>query len=411
MNIIITGNIGCGKSTVVNELRKHFPNHTVHSFDEMVHALYDNDDFCQFLMDNFGTIVRAQVSDRVFKDPDLKEALEQFSLGILNQEVAKVLNTRNAILEWPLYYEMRGNHRYSFHAKSIAISCSDETQLARIKARDDFSDEKIAAIRASQYSTDLKVAMSDYRFVNEDGNLVNDIKHLAMKLKVVLLEERALKFFNSPLVWPSIKTHYTEEHRHYHTLEHLAAMFDKFDEVKDQIPHAWEVELAIWFHDYIYDTDEGYQNNEINSVRHMMHVLAGMTTTWPVEDRNGETIPATQASNYAKVILAAEFILSTKGHKVKAPSVMVDATKRLSNEYMLDIDLSILGASQTACDVFDDNIRKEFSQYPDDQFAKSRVQAMREFKDRQRIFYTDHFHEQYNSNARVNLKNIIKKWS
>ena len=47
---------------------------------------------------------------------------------------------------------------------------------------------------------------------------------------------------------------YSEPHRRYHTLQHLAECFAAFDEIADLAQHPADVELALWFHDAIYDT-------------------------------------------------------------------------------------------------------------------------------------------------------------
>ena len=48
---------------------------------------------------------------------------------------------------------------------------------------------------------------------------------------------------------------YSEPHRRYHTLQHLAECFAAFDEIADLAEHPPDVELALWFHDAIYDTE------------------------------------------------------------------------------------------------------------------------------------------------------------
>lgn len=407
MNIIITGNIGCGKSTISRELIKHFPKHKLYSVDAMVHEMYDDPAFKQYLQNTFGTVIRSQVSDIVFADPEKRKSLEDRSMLYLTVNISTALNRDGpAILEFPLYFEM-GRH-YS-QGPVVAVTCSDAVQMERVKARDNFSEEKIQSIKANQFSTDLKAAMSDYVIANDGGDITASVRDLAIKLKTEMLEERAIEFFHSKDIWNAIHAAYTESHRHYHTLEHLVNMFDLFDEHITNIPHPWAVEMAIWFHDFVYDTNQPqYASNEANSVKAMLAMLNPKIPGWPNHDLSNDN---RWLENRETLMLAAEFIMSTKGHKIKAAGIMADDAKRLSNEYFLDIDLSILGASKSICDAFDNNIRKEFAQYPDDQFAKGRAQAMYDFKQRARVFYTDEFHQKHNDYARKNLKTIISKWS
>ncbi|HKH20109.1 MAG TPA: hypothetical protein VKB53_04265 [Gammaproteobacteria bacterium] len=45
----------------------------------------------------------------------------------------------------------------------------------------------------------------------------------------------------------------SEPHRKYHTMQHLNECFDKLQEIRAAAVHPDEIELALWFHDAIYD--------------------------------------------------------------------------------------------------------------------------------------------------------------
>merc|ERR1712216_200200 len=51
--------------------------------------------------------------------------------------------------------------------------------------------------------------------------------------------------------------------RHHHTLNKLQFMLEVMDEIKDELERPDMVELAIWFHDIVYDTksERGYSEN------------------------------------------------------------------------------------------------------------------------------------------------------
>jgi len=44
-----------------------------------------------------------------------------------------------------------------------------------------------------------------------------------------------------------------EPQRHYHTLQHLEECLALFDTLRHTAQHPHEIELALWFHDAVYD--------------------------------------------------------------------------------------------------------------------------------------------------------------
>lgn len=80
-------------------------------------------------------------------------------------------------------------------------------------------------------------------------------------------------------------TAWNEPQRKYHTLQHLHGCLSIFEEFQHLAEHPHEVELAIWFHDAVYDIKG--KNNEQKSGQglHLMKqasvksVLRGFTTS------------------------------------------------------------------------------------------------------------------------------------
>src|SRR5438093_1443358 len=47
---------------------------------------------------------------------------------------------------------------------------------------------------------------------------------------------------------------YAEPHRHYHTQQHLSECLESASALRALATHPAEVDVALWFHDAIYDT-------------------------------------------------------------------------------------------------------------------------------------------------------------
>ena len=55
-----------------------------------------------------------------------------------------------------------------------------------------------------------------------------------------------------------------EPHRHYHTSDHISACLYAFDQVRELATRPTEIEIALWFHDSVYDTHR-HDNEEKSS--------------------------------------------------------------------------------------------------------------------------------------------------
>lgn len=173
---------------------------------------------------------------------------------------------------------------------------------------------------------------------------------------------------------------WSESHRRYHTLEHLTECLALFDEVLPLAHAPALVELAIWFHDAVYVP--GAENNELRSAYLAERALAAAGCS-------RET-----AGDVRRLILATRL----KGR----PETPDEAL-------LLDIDLSIFGATPARFDRYDDGIRAEYGHIPGPAYANARRQILRAFQDRHRIYHTEHFQEILERNARVNLTRALKR--
>ena len=186
-------------------------------------------------------------------------------------------------------------------------------------------------------------------------------------------------------VWPDLigvlKSHYGEAHRAYHTWDHITALLDHFERLEWHDPKS--VEAALFWHDVIYEPLSS--TNEADSAAMMRKVMFGRADA-TLLDR------------------AEAIVLATAKHQVPAGA---DSALEQDCALFLDMDLSILGAPWEEFDRYDRAIRQEFIAIPDQVFLPRRRAIMAGFLERERLFLTDTFHQNYDATARANLARLV----
>jgi predicted metal-dependent HD superfamily phosphohydrolase len=168
---------------------------------------------------------------------------------------------------------------------------------------------------------------------------------------------------------------WSEPQRHYHNLEHLGECLALLDQVKDLCENTEAVEMALWFHDVVYDSKAG--DNEEQSARLAVKCLS-----------EGECSDAFTAQ-------VERLILATKTH---------DANGVCDAAVMLDIDLSILGQPRERFARYEEDVRREFAWVPAAVFREKRAAILESFLDRPQLYQTSWFRERFETQARENLR-------
>lgn len=173
--------------------------------------------------------------------------------------------------------------------------------------------------------------------------------------------------------WLALNHHYQQSHRFYHTAEHIDDCLRILDSIIPQPSDSEIIELALWFHDAIYLPARNDNEN----------ASANWTKRFCIE--NGISDIAERVYN---------MILSTADY---APSQ--DET----TNYLLDIDMSILGQDKARYDAYSRNIRLEYSHVSDNLFKIGRTRILQAFLDMPHIFHTHYFQHRFEAQARKNL--------
>ena len=172
---------------------------------------------------------------------------------------------------------------------------------------------------------------------------------------------------------------YREPQRHYHTVQHLDECFEHWAEIRAHAAHPAEVELALWFHDAIYDTHRS--DNEALSAALARDAALGLG------------VPHESAQRISDLILCTRHAVEPEG---------VDA------EALIDVDLSILGAAPARFDQYEDQVRREYAWVPQETFCKRRAAILTQFLARRYVYATGIFRERYERRARANLARSLE---
>lgn len=171
---------------------------------------------------------------------------------------------------------------------------------------------------------------------------------------------------------------YAEPQRHYHTLQHLGECLDWLDRTRDAAGRPAEVALALWFHDAVYDVHA--HDNEARSA------------DWAREALLSAGVAADTAERVHALVTATKHDAVPSGR---------DAV------LLVDIDLSILGATPARFAEYEAQIRREYAHVPPDQFAPRRREILQRFLARDPLFQTEALRSACESQARRNLRSAI----
>ena len=173
---------------------------------------------------------------------------------------------------------------------------------------------------------------------------------------------------------------WTEPQRRYHTLRHLGECIALLEQASHLAAHAAEVEIALWFHDAVYDLKA--KDNEARSANWAEQALS-----------------AAQVEPDARVRVQ-ELIMATR-HAAQPGSD--------DGRLLVDIDLSILGAEPERFDEYEVQVRQEYAWVPGPLFRRKRRELLQRFLARQDIYATPWFRQRFETVARNNLQRSVAR--
>lgn len=173
--------------------------------------------------------------------------------------------------------------------------------------------------------------------------------------------------------------------RKYHNLEHIKSMLISFDEFmncsieSEKIKNPSEFKFAILMHDYIQGVPEEVERSS------------------EVAENLWETNTNKDFSYIRSLILATDH--------------SQPRNNSFDEKLIQDLDLKILGENSKKYEDYSSSIREEYSSFCDEIFKPARIKVLKSFLDREHIYNTKFFRDNYEKQARINLQKEIKNLS
>ncbi len=168
-------------------------------------------------------------------------------------------------------------------------------------------------------------------------------------------------------------TAWNEPQRKYHTEQHLCECLALFEEFQHLAANPHKVELAIWFHDAVYDVKA--KDNELKSAE------------WARTALEEAGVSKEKSQRVYELIMASEH----------------SAMDTLDTRLLVDIDLAILGSSPKRFAEYDGQVRAEYSYVPGFLYRRKRKQILQSFLKRNSIYQTPDLKLRFELQARRNL--------
>jgi|25_taG_2_1085351.scaffolds.fasta_scaffold00670_6 predicted metal-dependent HD superfamily phosphohydrolase len=181
-------------------------------------------------------------------------------------------------------------------------------------------------------------------------------------------------------LWQDIVTRYGEPQRAYHTLNHIEQLLVQLENINHILSEPHITALALYYHDVIYDPTRS--DNELKSTEFATDALSPYLST--------------EQCQYIHAL-----IMMTANHQL---DTLVDNDKYNDAAYLLDMDLSMLGAPWSAYEQYAKAIRQEYAHVADDNYRDGRTAVLQGLLAHPKLYLTDHYYNQLETQARNNIK-------
>uniref|UniRef100_A0A8D8Y9K6 Uncharacterized protein n=1 Tax=Cacopsylla melanoneura TaxID=428564 RepID=A0A8D8Y9K6_9HEMI len=190
--------------------------------------------------------------------------------------------------------------------------------------------------------------------------------------------------------WIKILQNYSDEKRKYHNLNFLENKFKHLDEVKNNIKNINVMSFAIFFQYLEYDPSQGMKCQDKNLEQFWKFINEARISN---QDDTGIYSEVTYLLN----------IESTDEHK--SPGVYGSD----DIHYFLDLDMLELGTQPEEYLSYTQKLREEYDFLKDQFYFSLRIKLLQNFLQIPNIYATKEFRDRYESIARENIEQEIKR--
>jgi predicted metal-dependent HD superfamily phosphohydrolase len=181
------------------------------------------------------------------------------------------------------------------------------------------------------------------------------------------------------VVYNELVKRYSEPHRTYHNLEHIGECLLHLDSAIHLLWRPIEAELAVWFHDVIYDP-KGVENEELSA----SFAVTTLNSAGVDHDSVQRIVDLIRKTSHQHIHLSGDAAIAA------------------------DADLAILGADSERFNQYELAIRMEYDWVPEAIYRLERRRILGQILHRPHVFHTLFFRENYETRARTNLRSVIE---
>ena len=188
-------------------------------------------------------------------------------------------------------------------------------------------------------------------------------------------------------IYTTLLKKYTASSRKYHTMQHIQDCLTEFKSARRLFKNPNEAEMALWFHDSVYNKVFNTSFNEIRSFELFSKLFKSTV------------------KEFTKFKIKT-FICFTK-ETVDEDKILVGLRKDCA--LVRDIDRSILGQVYLKFKRYRKGIREEYWFIPYFIFKKKEILFLKSLLERDHIYETTFFRNKYEEKARKNIALFLKE--